>query len=252
MPYLLIDNFAGGLDTRKSALTSPAGTLQRLNNCVITPGGEIAKRKAFVQVADLSGTFGLAATESVLYAFTRNVAATAPSSGVPGVKLVYQNIPNASATLIQTDFDTYDGGVYLVGSDPPATAPANNPHYYNAVATEGAGKGFYVKTYGTKIYSVLGKYLYFSAEGQPHDWTNTAPNIGAGFVNLSTQESGGEAQVSLEIYYDKLSIFSTRIQPNLERGHWTRCRTCSIRCFEGLARSRPMARCNMVRATCSI
>ena len=64
MPYLLISDFAGGLDTRKSALTSPAGTLQRLNDCVITPGGEIAKRKAFVQVADLTGSFGLAATES--------------------------------------------------------------------------------------------------------------------------------------------------------------------------------------------
>src|SRR4029077_5558260 len=70
IPYLMIDDFAGGLDTRKSAITSPAGTLQRLNDCVITPGGEIAKRKAFVQVADLSGTFGLAATEANLYAFT--------------------------------------------------------------------------------------------------------------------------------------------------------------------------------------
>ena len=118
MPYLLIDNFIGGLDTRKSALTSPPGTLQRLNDCVITPGGEIAKRKAFIQVADLTGTFGLAATEATLYAFRRNVATPiAPSSGVPGVALVYQTLPNASPTLVQTDYDTYDGGVYFVGSD---------------------------------------------------------------------------------------------------------------------------------------
>ena len=83
MPYLLIDDFAGGLDTRKSGLTSAAGTLQRLNNCVITPGGEIAKRKAFVPVADLSGTFGLAATESSVYAFTRNTMSPRQPAGFP-------------------------------------------------------------------------------------------------------------------------------------------------------------------------
>ncbi|HXJ71944.1 MAG TPA: hypothetical protein VNM37_03785, partial [Candidatus Dormibacteraeota bacterium] len=65
MAYIAIDNFAAGLDTRKSALTSAAGTLQRLTNATITPGGEIAKRRAFVKIATLTGTFGLAATESV-------------------------------------------------------------------------------------------------------------------------------------------------------------------------------------------
>ena len=205
MPYLLIDNFIGGLDTRKSALTSPPGTLQRLNDCVITPGGEIAKRKAFVQVADLTGTFGLAATESTLYAFRRNVGTpAAPGSGVSGVGLAYQTIPNSDASMYQTDFDTYDGGIYLV-----TNASSGNHHYYNAVETEGTNHGYYVRTYGTKIYAVLGKYLYFSCIGNPQYWTNTDPHVGAGFVNLSTQESGGEALVSLEIYYDKLSIFSS-------------------------------------------
>jgi len=211
MPYLLIDDFAGGLDTRKSAVTSPAGTLQRLNDCIITPGGEIAKRKAFVQVADLTGTFGLAATESNVYAFRRNVATpNPPSSGVPGVGLIYQTIPNSSTQLVQTDFDTYNGEIYLTCSDPPAVFPDNVPHYYNAVRTEGSGKGFYVKTFGTKIYTVLGTNLFFSAVGNPNDWSNTSPNVGAGFINLSTQDSSGEALVSLEVYYDKLAIFSSQ------------------------------------------
>ena len=205
MPYLLIDNFIGGLDTRKSALTSPPGTLQRLNDCVITPGGEIAKRKAFVQVADLTGTFGLAATESTLYAFTRNVAVTPPSSGVPGVGLVYQTIPNSSAALYQTDYETFDGQIYLVCSD-----GATSPHYYNGVLTEGSNRGgYYVRTYGTKMYAVAGKNLSFSVVGNPQYWTNVDPHVGAGFVNLSMQDSGGEQLVSLEIYYDKLAIFSS-------------------------------------------
>jgi hypothetical protein len=213
MPYLLIDDFAGGLDTRKSALTSPAGTLQRLNNCIITPGGEIAKRKAFVQVADLTGTFGLASTESSVYAFTRNANVTAPGSGVPGVGLVYQKLPNGAAGLTQTDFDTFDGGVYVVCYDPAAVYPANVPHYYNGVLTEGTGKGLYCRTFGTKMYAVLGKNLFFSCIGDAVHWTNnsaaTPAQEGAGLIDLAMQDSDGENLTSLEIYYDKLAIFST-------------------------------------------
>ena len=200
MPYFLIDDFAGGLDTRKSALTSPAGTLQRLNDCVITPGGEIAKRKAFVQVADLTGSFGLAATESTLYAFNSS-GTGAPSSGVPGVGLVYQAIPNGNT--YQTDFETFDGNIYLVTADFGTGA---NHHYYNGVETEGSGRGYYLRTYGTKLYAVAGKNLFFSAVGDPMNWTT---GTGAGFINLSMQDADGEALVSLEIYYDKLSVFSS-------------------------------------------
>src|SRR4029077_11796055 len=203
MPYLMIDDFAGGLDTRKSALTSPAGTLQRLNDCVITPGGEIAKRKAFVQVADLSGTFGLAATEANLYAFTRGAAVTPPSSGVPGVGLIYQQIPSLDPAIVQTDFDTFDGDVYLVTYH---TGTGVNHHYFRGAETQGTGHGYYVRTYGTKMYSVAGKNLFFSAIGDVTNWT---PGTGRGFVNLSTQDADGENLTTLEIYYDKLAIFSS-------------------------------------------
>ena len=141
--------------------------------------------------------------------FTRNTNYTPPSSGVPGVGLNYQKIPNSSTVLTQTDFETFDGGIYLICYDSAAAYPGNVPHYFNAVLTEGVGKGLYVKTYGTKMYAVLGKNLYFSSVGNPVDWTNTSPNTGAGFINLSMQDSSGESLVSLEVYYDKLAIFSS-------------------------------------------
>lgn len=47
MAYIQIDNFSGGLDDRKSILTSAPGTLAYLNNAHLTAGGEIEKRKAF-------------------------------------------------------------------------------------------------------------------------------------------------------------------------------------------------------------
>ena len=77
MTYEVVDNFAAGLDIRKSPMTAPGGTLTRLKNAVINPGGEIEKRRAFVKIGSniLAGSFGLAATESTLYVFGRNVDA---------------------------------------------------------------------------------------------------------------------------------------------------------------------------------
>jgi hypothetical protein len=210
MTYQTIDNFAAGLDTRKSPITSPAGTLTRLINAVVTPGGEIAKRRAFVKVATLpANSFGLAATESSLYVFGRNVTPVIPPINVPGVTLKTLLVPNAAADLQQTDYDIFDGKVYLTCSVPSgADAAAKNPHYYNEpmVLTQGAGKGFYVRTYQSKIYAVSGKYLFFSAVDSPGDWTT---GTGAGYINLSLQDADAEVLTSIEVYYDKLAIFST-------------------------------------------
>ena len=63
-----LENFQGGLDTRKARLAAPAGTLTEGVDGHITPGGEFEKRKAFVplenpDVAETDslppGTFGL-------------------------------------------------------------------------------------------------------------------------------------------------------------------------------------------------
>jgi hypothetical protein len=205
--YFMIDNFAAGLDTRKSALTSPPGVLTSLINATVTPGGEIRKRMAFTKVATLTGTFGLAGTESVLHFFTRNVA---PGGGLPaniaGTAAIYDRIPNASATLKQTDYDNYDGNIYLVCQDTALTGNAANPHYYANVATDAAGKGFYIKTYQSKVYGVAGKYLNYSTANDPTNWTT---GTGAGFHNLAKEDSKSEVLTSLEVYYDKMAIFST-------------------------------------------
>jgi hypothetical protein len=207
--YQTVDNFVAGLDTRKSPLTSPAGTLTRLVNAVITPGGEIAKRRAFVPVASVPGSFGLAATASTLYVFGHNVAPTLPSWSVPGVTLAGLSVPNAATDLVQTDYDVFDGLIYLATSQPSgADAATKNPHYYGnpLVLTEGAGKGQYIRTYQSKMYGVNGKFLYFSAVGDPKNWTS---GTGAGFINLSLQDADAELLTSIEVYYDKLAIFST-------------------------------------------
>ena len=229
MAYQLIENFAAGLDTRKSPLTAPSGTVTRLVNAVITPGGEISKRRAFIQVADLDGgasgnSFGLAATASKLYVFRANAKPYTPpliddSTGssfvVPGVTLNGLQVPNTDTTITQRDFDIFDGYVYLTVYD----VGVGYRHYYQDIAntlqmleTEGSGKGGYIRTFQTKMYSVNGKTLHFSMIGNPMKWVPqvTVPaNTGAGNINISMQDADSETLTSLEVYYDKLAIFST-------------------------------------------
>jgi hypothetical protein len=213
--YEVVENFAAGLDNRKSPLTAPGGTLTRLTNAAVNPGGEIEKRRAFVKLGTnlLAGTFGLAATSSTLYVFGRNEVPTVPASPVPGVGLVGLQVPGLGAEATQTDYDVFDGRIYLVCYNPSGLTDVDkNPHYYAQAGTlfthptEGAGKGYYVRTYQSKIYSVTGKYLYFSAVNDPMLWDT---GTGHGYINLSLQDADSERLTSLEVYYDKLGIFST-------------------------------------------
>ena len=84
MPYILVEDFKGGLDTRRTNVTSVPGSLATLTNAHISRGGEIEKRKAFVELAtlpaDSSGdpqTVGLAAGGGQIYVFGSD-----PSSSV--------------------------------------------------------------------------------------------------------------------------------------------------------------------------
>ena len=204
MTYQTVDNFVAGLDTRKSPLTSPAGTLTRLVNAVISPGGEIYKRRAFVKVCDLpASSFGLAATESTLYIFGRGVAPVAPV--VPGVTIAGLSVPGLAADAIQSDYDVFDGQIYLATYSP---STSQNKHFYGVpmLETGGTGKGQYIRTYQSKVYAVNGKLFNFSAVGDPKNWST---GTGAGFINLSLQDADAEKLTSLEVYYDKLAIFST-------------------------------------------
>src|SRR4029077_2773547 len=70
MSYYIINNFSAGLDLRRSSLTAPAGTLRKLKNLHVTPGGEIEKRYAFVKFATVDpASRGLAELNQKLYVF---------------------------------------------------------------------------------------------------------------------------------------------------------------------------------------
>ena len=51
MPYILVEDFRGGLDARRTNVTAPPGSLVTLTNAHITRGCELEKRPAFVELA---------------------------------------------------------------------------------------------------------------------------------------------------------------------------------------------------------
>jgi len=95
MPYVLVEDFKSGIDTRRTAVTSVPGSLYGLDasgtagltNAHITRGGEIEKRNAFKEWTTLpSGTHGLAAGGGRVYVFGSE---SAPSMATQPANLNY-------------------------------------------------------------------------------------------------------------------------------------------------------------------
>jgi len=127
MPTAIIENFARGLDTRRSELTTALGVLTALRNAHINQGAEIEKRKAFVPqlradhvVADLmvsaikptaaSGvtkTFGLVALRDYMVIFGGDFN----QDGLwPEVPFRYQQLcyPGTEAEVMNPDVKAID------------------------------------------------------------------------------------------------------------------------------------------------
>ena len=198
MPYFTITDFAAGLDLRRASLTAPAGTLRSLRNAHITPGGEIEKRMAFVKFAEVDpATKGLVSVNQKLYVFGPN----GPGKVEPASTWAVGTLKLATPTIFEIiDYDLFDNKVFVViWTD----AAGNTKRFYDG-ADVPAANGFYVRTYKTKMFSVGGSVLYFSAIGNPADWTGT----GSGSIDLSLEDSDMTDCTALEVYYDKLAVLS--------------------------------------------
>ena len=139
---------------------------------------------------------------------------TPPTPSAPGV--VELSPPASGATLVrQVSFDVYNGLIYAVflGSD------GAYYHYYNGMAVTlppaVAGSCTYCRTYKEKMYTLSGRYLYFSAVGDPTTWQDPPPdregNVahnGSGFINIGANDADSDNLISMEVYYDKMAIFS--------------------------------------------
>jgi hypothetical protein len=117
MPYFLVADFRGGLDTRKSPWTAEAGTLQTFVNGHVTRGGEIEKRKEFTDVGDLlASTHALIAASPGGAARGLTVFGSAAAPSLPA-GVTYQRLQHPDGTPQMTGVDAmtlFDGRPYVV------------------------------------------------------------------------------------------------------------------------------------------
>jgi len=127
MPYVLVEDFKAGIDTRRTSVTSVPGSLYGLNdagvagltNAHITRGGEIEKRRAFKLWATLpANTHGLAAGGGRVYVFadchTGRPSMTGQPEELSVIKMESRYKGNTGeedmAKILSTDF--FDGKPY--------------------------------------------------------------------------------------------------------------------------------------------
>ena len=127
MPYVLVEDFKSGIDTRRTAVTSVPGSLYGLNddgvagltNAHITRGGEIEKRRAFKLWTTLpANTHGLAAGGGRVFVFADCHSGRPSMTGQPEelsvIKMESRYKGNAGeedmAKILSVDF--FDGKPY--------------------------------------------------------------------------------------------------------------------------------------------
>jgi hypothetical protein len=218
--YYEIASFMNGLDTRKDVLTAPAGTLRTLQNCHITQGGEIEKRSQFELKWTVStpGFAGLAAINNYpVLVMNQGGAGLVPPS--PGVEygVIYHTAPAGVSYLSEmTDWDIYNGKLFITFMGWNGSAWGVYSFYDGQPVPEADGRCYTLRTYKEKVYGLQGRYLFFSAIGDPTKWNDPPPDIsgtvnhnGSGFISLGSTDSDSEYMVAMEVYYDKMALFSS-------------------------------------------
>jgi hypothetical protein len=129
--------------------------------------------------------------------------------------------PTGETPIYQLCYDIFNGRVFAVFGGPTTNSYA----YYDGVqATEangtpgsegGNGQMLFVRTYKEKMYALVNRQLVFSSVGDPTIWYDPGPDVdgniahnGTGFIDVGTNDADSQLLLSMEVYYDKMAIFS--------------------------------------------
>lgn len=217
MPYLLVQDFAAGLDHRKDIVSSKAGSLRDLTNGFINAGGEIEKRnkRSIIGTITSEDTIGLAHHEGQLFVFGTEASVT----GLPQV-LTYQQLVHTDPALTITRIlaaETYGDELYVVAKMSNDTTA----HFLDGVhVTDQDVSGPSAISYKKKMLTHDGRNLRGSAIGRADvlDPENTAGEAnatipGAFIIDMKQEDGSGGDLIGLEPYYSFLAIMAqTSIQ----------------------------------------
>jgi hypothetical protein len=207
-----ISDFLGGLDTRKTALTAPSGTLRILENAVLNPGGEIEKRLAFVPVATLTFDQYIFGQGDSLHTFRWELA-PAITPGTCPVPIVGHTLTGAlGGDPVIQDVEAYTGRFQVSMVDGVTGESAVFWDGFRLVDTGPGGLpafGSYSRTFRSKMYRIDGEFLRFSGVGDPSVLDPASvPNPGAGFTDIAEQDPDAEDLAGMEVYYNSMAIMS--------------------------------------------
>ena len=144
MSYLVIENFVGGLDTRRNILTSKPGNLVTLDNCHVTRGGEIERRKAFTFMGALPiGTYGLESCGDNLFVFGSIPQPQNIPAGITYQRLLHPDGPSFSMSNV-ISFTSYAGKPFVIAE---FTDGARYCYYDGEIVTDSVN-GIYRLSHG--------------------------------------------------------------------------------------------------------
>jgi hypothetical protein len=203
MPYLMLDDFASGIDLRKGANTAKPGTLRVLDNGFVTAGGEIEKRKTLTSVGVLPAgkTHGVSFDGTNVVVFGKDSAA---SVGALPPYVTYKQLTVADGRAIARilDVQTFAGKDYVIVRHTDGTIR----HYYDGTRVpDSQVVGTNVRAHKGKMYCVDKSNLRFSVLLNPAEWQT---GTGRGIIDVSTEDAAGGNLVGLEQYYSYLTLFS--------------------------------------------
>jgi hypothetical protein len=197
---MVIEDFALGMDLRKSAVTASGKSLRLLRNAYVNAGGEIEKRRGFplvVPAGNLAGTYGLGSLGTSPWVFGAGARPAGLSAFIGYVQLVGASIARV------VDVDVFDNQFYVVVQQPDG----NFAHYYNGAHVADAPNAGQAMAHRSKMYAIRDNIVYFSALNNPAAWTPGTTNIGAGYIQLDGQDEGAITLIGLAPYYDQLALF---------------------------------------------
>ena len=211
MAYQIIEDFAAGIDLRRSAITAKPGTLRELSNGVVTGGGEIEKRQRFTSLGFVgTDTTGLSYDGVEVCVFgTKPAPTTAPPAPIGYRRLVGE--PGETLSYVRTS--GVFGGKFLVAARVNGTGPPSRLFYDGAmVGPTGINAA---RVHRGKVYAVAKTDLTFSALDSASDWAG----IGSGIIDVSQQDSDTGRLMGMAEYYGQLAC-----SPGLacRFGPWTR------------------------------
>lgn len=211
-----ITDFKQGLDTRKTPLTAPGGSLRILENAVVNQGGEIEKRYAFVPMTTIpQGAQYLFGQGNSLHVFGSGVTVPPGSLPVPIISHVLEPPPEQLSAII--DVEAYADKFFVCGMGASGTTYC---WYDGTLVTEvdsSYSHGSYARTWRSKMYRIDGDYLRFSGVNNPaQNDPASVDEPGAGFTNMALNDADGENLVGMEVYYAQMAIMA-RLQTQL----WT-------------------------------